>query len=77
MAANSILKLRVESEEYDAKLKKAAEGIRHLADVAHKSVGELTGLEKSELEYIRALGDMETKSKTAAGSTRELENAFK
>ena len=77
MAANSILKLKVETEEYDNKLKKAAEGIRHLADVAHKSGGELTGLEKAELDYIKALGDMETKSKTAAGSTRELESAFK
>lgn len=76
-SGNSILKLRVESEEYDAKLKKAAEGLRHLAEVAHKSGGELTGLEKSELDYIRALGDMETKSRTAVGSTRELENAFK
>ena len=75
--ANSILKLKVESEEYDAKLKKAAEGIRHLAEVAHKGGGELTGLEKAELDYIKALGDMETKSRTAAGSTRELENAFK
>ena len=75
--ANSILKLRVESEEYDAKLKKAAEGIRHLAEVAHKGGGELTGLEKAELDYIKALGDMETKSRTAAGQTRELENAFK
>ena len=74
---NSILKLKVESEEYDAKLKKAAEGIRHLAEVAHKGGGELTGLEKAELDYIKALGDMETKSRTAAGSTRELENAFK
>ena len=77
MAANSILKLKVETEEYDNKLKKAAEGIRHLADVAHKSGGELTGLEKAELDYIKALGDMETKSKTAAGSTRELESVFK
>ena len=68
--ANSILKLRVESEEYDAKLKKAAEGIRHLAEVAHKGGGELTGLEKAELDYIKALGDMETKSRTAAGQTR-------
>ena len=75
--ANSILKLRVESEEYDAKLKRAAEGIRHLADVAHKGGGELTGLEKAELDYIKALGDMETKSRSAAGQTRELENAFK
>ena len=75
--ANSLLKLTVESSEYDAKLKKAAEGIRHLADVAHKGGGELTGLEKAEIDYIRALGEMETKSRTAAGQTRELESAFK
>ena len=75
--ANSLLKLTVESSEYDAKLKKAAEGIRHLADVAHKSGGDLTGLEKAELDYIKALGDMETKSRTAAGSVRELESTYK
>ena len=75
--ANSILKLKVENEEYDSKLKKAAEGIRHLAEVAHKAGGDLTGLDKAELAYIKELGDMETKSRTAAGSTRELESAFK
>lgn len=75
--ADSILRLRVESQEYDNKLKRAAEGIRHLADVAHQGGGELTGLEKAEVEFIRSLGEMETKSRTAAGSARELENAFK
>lgn len=75
--ADNILKLRVESSEYDAKLKKAAEGIRHLAEVAHQGGGELTGLEKAELDYIKSLGTMETKSRTAAGSVRELENTFK
>ena len=75
--ADNILKLRVESSEYDQKLKKAAEGIRHLAEVAHKGGGELTGLEKAELDYVKALGDMETKSRTAAGSVRELESTYK
>lgn len=75
--ANSILKLRVESNEYDAKLKKAAEGIQHLAEAAHRSGGELTNLEKSELDYVKALGDMETKSRSAAGKVRELESTFK
>lgn len=75
--ADSILRLKVESSEYDAKLKKAAEGIRHLAEVAHKSGGDLTGLEKAELDYIRALGEMETKSRSAAGKVRELESTFK
>ena len=39
--ADSILRLRVESQEYDNKLKRAAEGIRHLADVAHQGGGVL------------------------------------
>ena len=75
--ADNILRLKVESSEYDAKLKKAAEGIRHLAEVAHKGGGELTGLEKAELDYVKALGSMETKSRTAAGGVRELESTFK
>lgn len=75
--ANSILKLKVETSEYDAKLKKAAEGIRHLADVAHQSDGDMTGLEKSTLDYIKSIGEMETKSRTAAGSVRELESTYK
>lgn len=75
--ADSLLKLKVESSEYDAKLKKAAEGIRHLADVAHQSDGDMTGLEKSTLDYIKALGDMETKSRSASGQVRELESTYK
>ena len=75
--ANSLLKLTVESSEYDAKLKKAAEGIRHLADVAHKSGGDLAGLDKAELDFIKSLGEMETKSRSAAGQVRELESTYK
>ena len=75
--ANSLFKLKVETEEYDQKIKRAVEGIQHLAEVAHRSAGELTGLDKSEVEFIRNLGDMETKSRSAAGKARELENAYK
>ena len=75
--ADNILKLRVESSEYDQKLANAAKGIRHLAEVAHQSGGELTGLEKAELDYVKALGEMETKSRTAAGGVRELESSYK
>ena len=75
--ADNILRLKVESSEYDAKLKKAAEGIRHLAEVAHRGGDDLAGLEKSELDYIKALGEMETKSRTASGQVRELTNTYK
>ena len=76
-AANSIFKLKVETSEYDQKLANAAKGIRHLADVAHKADGDLTGLEKSELDYIRALGEMDTKSRSASGQLRELSSTYK
>ena len=75
--ANSLLKLTVESSEYNAKLTKAAEGVRHLADVAHKSAGDMTGLEQSTLDYIKSIGEMETKSRSAAGQVRELESTYK
>ena len=75
--ADNILRLKVQSDEYDAKLKKAAEGIRHLADVAHQGDGDMTGLDKSTLDYIKSIGEMETKSRTAAGSVRELESTYK
>lgn len=75
--ANSILKLRIDDQEYNAKLKNAVQGLQHLNEVAHRGAGEMTGLEKSEVEFIKALGDMETKSRSAAGRARELESAFK
>ena len=75
--ANSVFKLKVETSEYDANIKKAAEGIQHLASVAHKAGGELTGLDKAEIDYLKTLGDMPTMSHNAASATRELEKAYK
>ena len=77
MAANSILKLRVDSQEYDAKLKKAAEGLQHLAKAAHDCGGDLINLEKDEVAFIREMGSMNTSAKTAAGSIREMESTLK
>ena len=75
--ADSILRLRVESSEYDSKLKKAAEGIQHLAQVAYRGGGSITEMEKAEIEFIKALGDMETQSRSASGKLREMESAYK
>ena len=75
--ADSILRLRVDSQEYDSKIKKAAEGIAQLAEHARRCAGGFTNLEKADVNFIRALGDMETKARSAAGKTRELESAFK
>lgn len=75
--ANSILKLSVDSQEYDAKLKKAAEGLGHLAQKAHDAGGELVNLEHNEAAFVREIGVMSTSAKTASGSIREMESTLK
>jgi len=74
--ADSILKLRVESSEYDNKIKRAAEGLQRYADQCHKAGGTLTQLDDGVLEFTRALGHMETVSKSAKGSINEMTKAF-
>ena len=53
--ADSILRLRVQSDEYDNKLKRAAEGIQRLAAKIHDSQGEFVGLENEQKEFIKNL----------------------
>ena len=77
MAANSILKLKVDNTEYDANIKKAAEGIQHLAKRMHDAQGDFEGLDKASLDFIKNLQYMTTSAKTASGQYRELENAYK
>ena len=72
-----ILRLRVDSTEYDNKIKRAAEGIQRFAEQAYKSGGAVTELEKDEVAFIKALGNMETVSKTASGKLREMESAYR
>lgn len=75
--ADSILRLKVESQEYDNKLKRAAEGIQRLASKIHDSQGEFVGLENEQKEFIKNLQYMNTVSQTATGKVKELETAYK
>lgn len=74
--AESILKLRVESSEYENKIKRAAEGLQRYADGCRKAGGTLTQLDDGVLEFTRSLGQMETVSKSARGSVNEMTKAF-
>ena len=74
--ADSILRLKVESQEYDAKLKRAAEGLQKYTDGCRKAGGTLEFVEQETLEFVRALGNMETTSKSAKGSLSEMTKAF-
>jgi len=74
--SDAIVRLRVESQEYDAKLKRAAEGLQRYADECRKVGGTLEVVEKDTLEYIKAIGKMETVNKSAQGSIEEMTRAY-
>ena len=74
--ADSILRLKVESQEYDNKLKRASQGLQQYADQCKKAGGTLEYLDDGVLEFTKALGQMETVSKTAKGSIAEMTKAF-
>ena len=72
--ADSILRLKVESQEYDNKLKQATQGLTRYADECRKVGGTLEVVGKDTLDYVRALGQMETTSRTATGKLAEMKN---
>ena len=74
--ADSILRLKVESQEYDNKLKQATNGLTRYADECRKVGGTLEVVEKDTLEYVRALGQMDTVSRTATGKLAEMKKTF-
>ena len=74
--ADSILRLRVDSQEYDNKLKRAAEGIQRYAEGCRKAGGTLTQLDEGVEQFVKELGKMETTSNSARGKINEMTKAF-
>lgn len=74
--AENILRLKVDSTEYDNKLKRASDALTRYAEGARKCGGTLEVVEKDTLAYTRALGNMETVSRTAKGKLSEMVKAF-
>ena len=74
--SESILRLRVSSEEYDSKLKQATQNLTRYVDECRKVGGTLEVVEKETLDYVRALGQMDTTSRTATGKLAEMKKTF-
>lgn len=70
--ADNILRLKVESTEYDNKLKAAAEGLTRYIAGCRKVGGTLEVVEKETLQYARSLGQMETKSRSSVSGLNEI-----
>ena len=76
MAAQSVLKLKVDSSEYNSKIQRATTGLMHLSAALKESGKSFSDADKDEVAYIRELGKMETSTKSARGRVNELSKAF-
>lgn len=74
--AESILKLKIQSDDYDNKIKRASEGLQRYVDGCRKAGGTLEVVEKETLAFVQSLGKMDTVSRTAKGSLGELTRGF-
>ena len=71
--ADNIIKLRIESGEYEQKLKRAADGLQRFGEEAHQ-VGKAIDLaDKEQANYIRMIGQMETVNRSARGKINDCQ----
>ena len=74
--AESRVKLVIDSQEFDAKLKRAGDALNRFFDVAKKGDRTFEVVDEGVMEAVQAMGKMETASKSAKGSLAELQKAF-
>ena len=74
--ADVITRLKVDSAEYDSKIKRATQGLLEMEKSFREAGTGLDVLLKDEREFVESLGRMETVSKSARGSLRELTDAY-
>lgn len=74
--ADSLIRLRVDSAEYNNKLKRASEELNRYADGCRKAGGTLEHVDEGVLEFTRSLGKMETVATSARGKLAEMTKAF-
>lgn len=74
--ADVITRLKLESGEYDSKIKRAVSALQQMEAECRKVGGTLAVLEKDQMDYVRNIGKMETVSRSARGKIAELTSAF-
>lgn len=74
--ADTIIRLKVESQEYEGKIKRAVQGLQQLEKHVRDMGASFEVAEKADLEFVRALGQMETKATSSTGKLAELKSAF-
>ena len=74
--ADNLLRLKVDSQEYDAKIKRAAEGIQHFVQNIRESGSNMKESGILARAFLQELGNMETVANGGKQQLREMSNAL-
>ncbi len=74
--AESIVRLRVESQEFEQKLKRASQELLAMAENARRTGATFAIADKEELAFVQSLGQLQTSARSAKGSIAEMTKAF-
>lgn len=74
--ADSVVRLRIDSQEYDAKLKNATSALTRYFDTVRQGGGTLTQLDEGVMDAVKSFGNMETKANSSKSRLSELTHAF-
>ena len=74
--ADVITRLVVDSQDYDSKIKRAAQGLQHYADACKKAGGTLEFVDKEAMEFAKTIGKMSTASNSAREKMQEYNDAI-
>lgn len=74
--AESIVRLRVESQEFESKLKRASQELLAMADNARRTGATFAIADKEELAFVQSLGQLQTSARSAKGQIAEMTKAF-
>lgn len=74
--AESIIRLRVDSQEFESKLKRASQELLAMAENARRTGATFAIADKEELAFVSSLGQLQTSARSAKGSIAEMTKAF-
>ena len=74
--ADVVTRLRVESSEYDSRIKRAAQSLNEMTTAAEREGNKIATANKENIALAQSLGKMATVSTTARGKMSELSSAI-
>ena len=74
--ADVLVRLNVQSEEYENKLKNATASLQQMEKEVRRTGATFAYADKEEVEFIKSLGSMETHATNASGKVKEMTQAI-